>query len=341
MDEVRPAIDEWKALYVAAVEFRKLAPWAWVSDAEIFGVQNHTTGEIGYCCIMGELGEFLGMAVYSGTDGLAGYLKLQNGEIGTEDPDALYIQNCLMTSFENKSFIEKEDMNIIKEAGLQFKGRKAWPLFRSYKPGYFPWFLNRDEALYMTDVLKQAKDMCLRLKENNKLLLAPKKNQYLVRVPEIKGDTVAWKDEWREPGPVKPEDTVIVHVNEVRLQRIKNSLKQAAAIWEIDFFLAPTPVMEGGRPYFPQAIMIADHDTGFIREVHLASKDTCQIEFSDKFLLCMETAEAVPLEILVRKKENAKCLGPIAALLNIKLSEVKKLQNIDNARRSMMKFFSR
>ena len=194
----------------------------------------------------------------------------------------------------------------------------------------------------MTDALNQAKDVSLHIKENNRMLLAPKKNHYLIRVPEVKGDAVVWKDEWREPDPVKPEDPVNMHVDEVRLQRIRNSVKQATGIWEIDFFLAPTPVMEGGRPFFPQAIMIQlDHDTGFIHDVHLAQTDTCQEEFSEKFLSCMEKTAAIPLEILVRKKENAKRLEPFATRLNIKLSEVKKLQNIDNARRSMMKHFSR
>ncbi|RJQ24324.1 MAG: hypothetical protein C4560_00095 [Nitrospiraceae bacterium] len=341
MEKSKPTLEEWKALYDAAIEFRKIEPWKWVKETDVFSVQDLQTGEIGYCCIMGELGEVLALAVYHGTEGLNGYKKILKRQINPGDTDSLFIQDCLIVMFESKRFVEKEDIQLINKLGYIFKGKNAWPVFKSYKPGYFPWFLSKDEALYMTDALSQAKDVCLRLKENNKMLHAPKKNHYFIRVPEVKGDVVVWKDEWREPDPVKPEDPVNVHVDEVRLQRIKNSLKQSTAIWEIGFFLAPTPVMEGERPYFPQAIMIADHDTGFIRDVHLAHKDACQQEFSDKFLLCMENAKAVPLEILVRKKESAKCLEPLATLLNIKISEVKKLQNIDNASRSMMKFFKR
>jgi hypothetical protein len=341
MEELKPTLEEWKALYDAAIEFRKIEPWNWVTETEIFGVQNSQTGEIGYCCIMGELGEVLALAVYHGTEGLSGYKKILKRQIKPDDPDSLFIQDCLIVMFENKGFVEKDDIQLINRLGYKFKGRNSWPVFKSYKPGYFPWFLSRDEALYMTDALNQAKDVSLHIKENNRMLLAPKKNHYLIRVPEVKGDAVVWKDEWREPDPVKPEDPVNMHVDEVRLQRIRNSVKQATGIWEIDFFLAPTPVMEGGRPFFPQAIMIADHDTGFIHDVHLAQTDTCQEEFSEKFLSCMEKTAAIPLEILVRKKENAKRLEPFATRLNIKLSEVKKLQNIDNARRSMMKHFSR
>lgn len=41
------------------------------------------------------------------------------------------------------------------------------------------------------------------------------------------------------------------------------------------------------------------------------------------------------------EKEDIALLEPFAARLNIKLTESKSLQNIDNARRSMMKFFSK
>ena len=339
MEESKPALDEWKELYDAAIEFRKIEPWKWVSETDIFGVQNPKTNGVGYCCIMGEMGEVLAMAVYHGTEGLRGYLKILNNQVKPEDPDSLHIQDCLIVMFENKRFVEKEDIQLINRLGYKFRGRNAWPVFRSYKPGYFPWFLRRDEALYMTDALNQAKDVCLRLKENNKMLHAPQKNQYLIRVPEIKDNNIIWKDEWRDPAPIKTGDHANEPVDEIRLQRIKNSVKQVTAVWEIDFFFAPTPIREGGRPFFPQAIMIADHDNGFIHDVHLAQAATCRKEFAEKFISCIEKTSVIPLEILVRKEEVATLLKLYAAGLNIKLSMTKKLQNIDNAVKSMTRHF--
>ncbi len=343
MEESKPILNEWKALYEAAIELRKIAPWKWMRENDIFGVQNPQNGEIGYCCIMGELGEFLAMSVYLGSDGLAGYLKLQYGEIKPEDPDTLYIQDCLMVSYENKNFIEKEDMRIIKELGLQFKGRKTWPLFRNYKPGYVPWYLNRDEALYMTVVLQQAKDVCLRLKENNMLVHShpPQKNFYLIRVPDAIEDGFVWKDEWRESAPLIKKDYSSQLVDEVRIQRIKNSVKQKPVVWEIDSFFAPTPVKEEARPFFPYAIMFADHDTGFIHDVYLAGSNKYMKEFTEHFLLCMENTAVVPIEILARKEEILMMFELYTAKLNIKLTMVKRLQNIDNARKSMMRHFKK
>ena len=232
---------------------------------------------------MGEMGEMLAMAVYNGTEGLKGYQKIRKGQVKPEDPDSLFIQDCLIVMFENKRFVEKEDIQLINRLGYKFKGQNAWPVFRSYKPGYFPWFLSKDEALHMTDALNQARDVCLRLMDNNGLLQTQKKDCYLIRVPEVKDGDVLWKDEWRESAPVVIKDYSHEPADEIRIQRIKNSVKQVQAIWEVDFFFAPTPVKEGGRPFFPQAIMIADHDTGFIYDMHLAQSDTYQKEFIENF----------------------------------------------------------
>ncbi|PIP71249.1 MAG: hypothetical protein COW90_01015 [Nitrospirae bacterium CG22_combo_CG10-13_8_21_14_all_44_11] len=339
MEEAKFTLDELKTLYDAAIEFRKIEPWKWVKETDIFGVQNPKTNEVGYCCIMGEMGEVLAMAVYNGTEGLNGYQQIRKGQVKPEDPDSLHIQDCLIVSFENKGFVEKEDIQLINKLGYKFRGRNACPMFRSYKPGYFPWFLSRDEVLSMTDALNQAKDVCLRLKENNKMLHAPQKNQYLIRFSETKDGKVIWKDEWREPAPVKIENYSTEPVDEVRVQRIKNSVKQVSAIWEVDFFFAPTPIREGGRPFFPQAIMIADHDTGFIHDMHLAQAATCRKEFAEKFISCIEKTSVIPLEILVRKEDIAKLLEPYTSRLNIKLSRTKKLQNVDNAIKSMIRHF--
>ena len=341
MKQSEPSFKEWKALYGAALEFRGIEPWGWMKETDIFGVQNPQSGEVGYCCVMGELGEVLAMAIYSGTQGLQGYINIQKGQIKPGDPDSLYIQDCLMLSFEDRRFIDKEDLQIIHELGFKFRGRNAWPLFRSYKPGYFPWFLHRDEVSYMTAALQQAKLVCLRLKDNKKLLIPPKKNLYLVRTPQKKDGMIVWKDEWREPAPLKQAKCSDVPVDEIRLQRIRKTAESTPMIWEVDFFYAPTPITKGERPYFPYAIMLIDRDSGFILDVHLAGFIEYEKEFLEQFLSCIENTSIVPLEILVRKEEAMNLLEPYASRLNINLSMVDELENIDHARREMEKHLGR
>ncbi|RPI36314.1 MAG: hypothetical protein EHM54_06035 [Nitrospiraceae bacterium] len=329
------SIEEWKALYQAAKEFGEIKPWKWMTETDVFGVQNPVTGEVGYCCVMGELGEVLAMSVYLGTRGLQGYMDIIEGRVEQDDPDLMFAQDCLMVSFEDREGLEKEDMALIKKTGLKFSGRRAWPLLRRYEPGFFPSPIAGDDVKYLIAVLQQAKDICLRVKEDKNLLINPKKNVYLVRVLASGKDK--WADAWMSPAPLQ-KIHVPARIDELRILKIKKIAKHSPVTWEVDFFFAPTPI-EGERPYFPYAIMIADSETGFIHDMYLSDTATYHTVFPDRFLSCIETAKTIPSAIFARKDETVSLLQPITRKLDIKLDKTSKLPAIDNARRSMAKHF--
>jgi hypothetical protein len=188
MKDQSPSSSEWIALYQAAADFKRAAPWEWMYDSDLFGVQNPANGEVGYCCIMGNLGEHYALGVYLGTEGLAGYLYIQSGAAESPDMSVLYIQKCLMASYEYRDMLEQRDRALIKELGLKFRGRNAWPLFRSYYPGYHPWLLTSAEARFLTIALEQAANVALRYRDDRLLLSPPREGQYFVRVPEQRAD---------------------------------------------------------------------------------------------------------------------------------------------------------
>jgi hypothetical protein len=324
--------EEWKDLYQAAAEFREIEPWKWVNETDIFGVQNPRTGGNGYCCIMGELGEVLALAVYLGAEGLSGYHAILDGHVTAETSDMMFIQDCLMASFENKDALEKDDKALAKKLGILAQGKRAWPMFRRYEPGYLPWFIQKDEVIYLTAALQQVKDVCLRLRADNALLHSSEKDFYLVRVYDNLSNR--WQDAWLKPEPLKQKALPTASVDDLRLQRIKNKLKRTPAVWEVDFFYALAPIASGDRPYYPYAVMIADSESGFIHDVHLSEKIKYPFEFSDHLLLCIEK-NGLPEEILVKRDDVFEFLKPIAMKLDIALSKAGKLPAVDTARRSM------
>jgi len=107
----------------------------------------------------------------------------------------------LQASFENRNELHKKDREIIKSLGLKFRGRYAWPMFRSYRPGYFPWFLTSEEARFLTWRLEQGLEMALRFRDDPSILEPPDKGSYLVRVPRKEGDAIIWEDQWVRPSP--------------------------------------------------------------------------------------------------------------------------------------------
>ncbi len=336
MEASSPSLKEWKDLYDSAVKFRELASWKWMWDANLFGVKNPGNGEIGYCCIMGSLGEHYALGVYLGTEGLEVYHGIQSGKFHPDE--ALVVQKCLMASFEDRKLLQKQDMQIIKELGLKFRGRNAWPMFRNYTPGYYPWFLNAEEARFLTLALHQAMDVALRVKEDAYLLDPPRENQHLVRVAEGNYPNLTWKDQWLEPEPLKKLDISVEPSDEVLLKRINKKTAGQAGAWEIDVFFVPMPVKEEGRPFFPCAVMIADHRTGMILYSDISKAFEYRANLREQFLNVVERLGSLPTEILVAREDVFELLDPLASRLKMKVRLVNKLKAIEEARSSMFGF---
>ena len=331
-----PSIQGWRDLYGAAMEFKKIACWNWMWDSDVFGVQDPVSGEVGYCCIMGRAGEHFALAVFLGSEGLEGYLKIRSEETSLFPMDVILLQKCLMASFEDRRFLQKRDLQVIKTLGLKFRGRKSWPLFRSYLPGYHPWYLNSEEAKYLTVALRQAINVSLRFKDNPELFTPLMENQYLVRVSEKEKVGLRWRDKWLKPLPLKKE-IPIEPVDADRVEYIERMNLLHRGIWEVDFFFFPEAVQDGEeRPYHPYVILLVDHDSGLILNCHLAKPNEYVSDFPKQFLRSIEGIGTMPREILVKKEEVAKLLEPTASRLRIKLRNVKRLTALEEALDGML-----
>lgn len=337
MQDLEPSFQEWKNLYRTAIEFWQIQPWQWIDDTDLFGVKNPEDGEIGYCCVVGALGEFLGLVVYLGTEGLESYLKIQRSE--SPEEDLLNTGKCLTASLEDRKALQKPDLEVIKRLGLRFRGEKSWPLFRSYEPGYYPWYLNQRQVRFLTHALTQAADVSLRIKQNRDLLSGSEKGRYLIRIAEQSGSGLHWRDEWLAPASPEGAKHEVPVPDELRLQRIKKKELRQIGIWEIDFSFIPIPIQEGHRPFFPLCLLIVDHDSGYVLRSHLESKDRYRPEFQNQMLSAIEKINLLPQEIWVKRDEGFQLFEPLVSRLGLKMKRVKRLKELEHARRSMESYF--
>src|SRR5215213_4021206 len=96
-----PTLRELKRLYELAAEVKELAPWRWMKEDDVFGVQNPETHEVGFVSVMGLLAEHTAVAVYIGAKGLYGFLDLQEDALEV-NPFALLDIPQLQLSFEDR-----------------------------------------------------------------------------------------------------------------------------------------------------------------------------------------------------------------------------------------------
>ena len=199
------SVAEWERLYELAVKLKALEPWEWMDEQDIFGVQNPENGEIGFVSIMGMLGEHLSMCVYLGAEGLHGYWDMSDPITDLENnPFAMFEVPQLQVSFEDREMLEKQDRDIIKKLGLKFRGNQNYPLFRSIKPGFMPYFVESEESRFLIYAMEQTLAMLPRFYDEEYLLPNPDEELILVRVPEQQNGNLVWRDEIK---PIPPPET--------------------------------------------------------------------------------------------------------------------------------------
>ncbi|MBF0564733.1 MAG: hypothetical protein HQK89_05775 [Nitrospirae bacterium] len=236
-------MEEWKKLFDVAIRFKNIKCWRWMYDSDVFGIQNPVTGEIGYCCVLGNAEEVFGLTLYNGSSGLSLYLKVVNGEIDTEDVNVMHLMAGIQMTFEDRELLDPFDLQLIKELGYKFRGRNQYPFFRNLKPGFYPWFLQLDEIAYLTVVVEQAIDVCLRFKDNPDLLTPHTANSYLVRVFKTHSQAIpAIKDpsgEMPEKTPEKLPEKISVEMPGEMPEKIADKLSGECCGQWVDVWLEP------------------------------------------------------------------------------------------------------
>lgn len=124
-EERRPTLEEWRPLYEAAIRAKEVRPWEWMDGSEIFGVEDPETGQIGYVCVTGMLGEHFSLSLYLGPDGLYGLLALAFDP--ATSPERLLETPLLQASFEDRAMLAPQDREIIKALGLRFAAGRPGP----------------------------------------------------------------------------------------------------------------------------------------------------------------------------------------------------------------------
>ncbi|MFK7697744.1 hypothetical protein ACI5FR_33620, partial [Paenibacillus sp. HJGM_3] len=222
---MQPTTAQWSDLYNAATEFKQAASWKWMRDIHLFGVKHPDYPLVGYCSVLGRAGEMFGLAVYLGSAGLRTLLDMMSGRL-TEDP--FYLQHCLMLSFDDREDLHPMERARIKELGLKFRGKQAWPSFRLHEPGFYPWPLQKaEEAVFLTAAIEQAIEVAQAAKGDPDTYLAWGDNGFLTRVGTREPDgRLSWRTEWLEPEEAAveaaglPSASAAPAVDELRLAKL-------------------------------------------------------------------------------------------------------------------------
>ncbi len=265
-EKVEPDKDNWEMLYLEAQLYKKLSPWRWMSDGDTFAVMDPVTRKIAYCSILGALGELLGIGAYIGNEGydILQMMKQELSEKALED--CFFRQKCLMLTFESRNMLTDKDRAVIKSLGLKFRGANEWPLFRSYEPGFSPWYFKGWESRFMTHILSQSIYVAERCMSDKSFLMGKDSGKMLIRVPDTNSGYLRWHSFFDEP----PEDGNTYHsyylTNEIAVKKMKKDFAKDGGVWEADIFYIMHPIKEGKneRPYYMMMFLVVEKKNGII-----------------------------------------------------------------------------
>ncbi len=329
-----PTTEEWRGLYEAAVRVKEVSPWEWMSEDMVFGVEDPRTHEIGFVSVMGMLGEYYAISVYPNPEALYSFRAVE--EMGPDvNPDALLEIPQIHASFEDRGELHNRDREVIKELGFKFRGRKEWPMFRAYRPGYAPWFVEAGEARLLTNALEQLADVAPRLQEEPTLLEPSGEVSYLVRAAREEDGALVWEDRVMEVPPPEPGESAIEI--ELDFRAFEDVEMRRGGEVEMDLFMLHTPVKEGkDRPFFPYMLLAVDTESAMILANELLTADP---SLEDMWASVPQTVvdqfastRLLPEKIVAGSELLYGLLHPISEYLGFDLEYSEDLPTLDQLR---------
>jgi len=189
-------------------------------------------------------------------------------------------------------------------------------MLRSARPGYWPWFVNANEARFLTVALDNARDVSERMAPGE-LDLYDGQSQGLVLawMPEGSG----WKDEWRRLPPVLAKAGNSADREQLRL--IREFTPAGSAAWEVTVSYVPALLWpgRGDRPYMPTLVMVVDHDSELVLACRVLGETPSAAEQQEPMVRQLADRDSLPELLVCDGNGTAELMAPIPAALGIKL----------------------
>ncbi len=258
----------WQEFYKVAAQFRDMAPWRWMYDSDLFGVENPDNGEIGWCSIMGNAKEHFALGVYKGVAGFHSFWGLAElGEEGIDmfNPEHLnvaYGQICWMISFEDSDMVYPENKKHLKELGISFRGKGQWITATTNDVGYHPWPIEEKDLPFLILCLQQAMNVAIRAEDKPDIL---DENRWLLRKPIHKGTELDWEDTYLEDEDIPEVVLEPLEPSKEFIHTIKG-LKRVEGAMMIGSFLMRHHIQESPRmrPWNPFLLVNLQYGSGYM-----------------------------------------------------------------------------
>lgn len=331
------SIEQWKTLYEAGTRIKELKPWEKFWDMDLIGIRYGTEEDIVFFSILGRGGDCYGISVYEGYEGLNSFLMLTMQESMNLAPEyAMFNQRNLACYWGNRDELSEKQRKIIKELGYTYRGKNQWLYFLSFEPGFYPYNIDEEEVLRMSEYLQDL-ELALRYYDETDMQVDFESgNMFLFSFGK---DKKTWNF-GEEPLPFTAfQFGNLLITDEDMLSNLAKAPK-CNAVLEADVSVLGASVTDKkyDRPANPALSLLGDANTGTIIKFEMLEPEDDAIVMLAEILIGFIFQFGAPKEIRVSNVIVEAGLEQICNVCGTKLRRVKKLNGLEGFKYSMQRF---
>lgn len=331
------SIEKWKKLYEVTTRIKELAPWEYLWDLDLIGIQNGAEEDTVFYSILGRGGECFGISIYEGYKGLNSFLMLTMQEhLNLSTEYVMFNQKNLTCYWGNRDELSEKQRKIIKDIGYKYRGKNQWLYFMSYEPGYFPYNLDENEVERMTEYLENLEFALQYYTSQNVSVDFEAGNMFSCVFQDNKK---AW-DFGERPLPYLAFQFGNLVITDDELIEELSKAKKNNHILEVDTFPMGVSVANKKyeRPANPSMSLIADAKTEMILKCEMQEPSEDAIAALASEIIGFIFAFGAPKEIRVANIIVEAGLEQICDICKIKLRRVKTLNAITSFKIGMREY---
>jgi hypothetical protein len=262
------------------------------------------------------------LVAYQGERGFFTLALLESDSCDIDE--APLVEDSLVLLFGDRTIARAADRRIHKALDLRFRGKGAWPAFRSLKPGYMGATLNSMEAQVLATCLEQTVAFVTEILSGIPLPPLPGSDWLLAREMGADG-------EWRTAPALMPEphSPPELQVDAPRVGIALASLQRTDQTWELkQLAIGPVRGEDSERTPVGRVLLCVERESGTIFPGSVMGPDD---SLQEALLESAETAGLLPAVLAMTSEYLAVQLQPLAIELGVELRLVVQLREAERA----------
>lgn len=248
----------------------------------------------------------------------------------------MFSQNNLTCYWGNREELTDKQRKNIKEMGYKYRGKNQWLYFQSFEAGDYPYNLNQDEVIRMTNYFLNL-ELALQQYESVQVDVDFEKGEMYYF--EFGEDKKSWNF-GAKPLPFSSFQFGNLIITDEELMADLRKASKCNAVLEADIAILGVSVNDKKykRPANPVTCMIADAKSGMMLKCELQQPEDDTIVSLAEELIGFIFQYGAPKEVRVSNILVEAGVQQICQICGIKLRRVKKLPIIEEFREGMRRF---